>query len=195
MLASAAGRFKDRRIYATGGNDNSVGIWDLTEFFMTQEELPPISNGTSQIDHSRQTLAKFYPDEMVNSLAKFVSFKTISASPKFAGECNQGAAFLRRHCNYLGAKTKLLTTGQDTNPIVFARFNATSPNKVDKTILFYGHYDVVGAETNRPKWRTDPYQLTSINGFLYGRGVSDNKGPILASLYAAADLARTKTLR
>jgi di- and tripeptidase len=132
---------------------------------------------------------------MVNSLAKFVSYKTISASPKFAGECNQGAAFLRRHCNYLGAKTKLLTTGEETNPIVFARFNATSPNKVDKTILFYGHYDVVGAETNRPKWRTDPYQLTSINGFLYGRGVSDNKGPILASLYAAADLARTKTLR
>ncbi|KAJ5387645.1 hypothetical protein N7509_010186 [Penicillium cosmopolitanum] len=158
MLASAAGRFKDRHIYATGGNDNTVGIWDLTEFFLTQEELPPISN-----------------DEMVNSLAKFVSFKTVSASPKFAGECNQGAAFLRRHCNYLGAKTKLLTTGQDTNPIVYARFNATSPK--------------------RPKWKSDPYQLTSINGFLYGRGVSDNKGPILASLYAAADLARTKSLR
>ncbi|CAI7615409.1 hypothetical protein N7533_005161 [Penicillium manginii] len=178
MLASAAGRFKDRHIYATGGNDNTVGIWDLTEFFLTQEELPPISN-----------------DEMVNSLAKFVSFKTVSASPKFAGECNQGAAFLRRHCNYLGAKTKLLTTGQDTNPIVYARFNATSPEKVDKTILFYGHYDVVGADANRPKWKSDPYQLTSINGFLYGRGVSDNKGPILASLYAAADLARTKSLR
>ncbi|OOQ86633.1 WD repeat protein [Penicillium brasilianum] len=178
MLASAVGRVKDRQIYATGGNDNSVGIWDLTEFFLAQEELPPISN-----------------DEMVNSLAKFVSFKTISASPKFTGECNQGAAFLRRHCNYLGAKTKLLTTGEDTNPIVFARFNATSTEKVDKTILFYGHYDVVGADTNRPKWKSDPYQLTSINGFLYGRGVSDNKGPILASLYAAAELARTKSLR
>lgn len=131
---------------------------------------------------------------MVNSLAKFVSFKTISSSPKFTGECNQGAAFLRRHCNYLGAKTKLLTTGEDTNPIVYARFNATSPAKSEKTVLFYGHYDVVGADTNRPKWRTDPYQLTSINGFLYGRGVSDNKGPILAALYAAADLARTKAL-
>lgn len=46
MLASATGRAKDRHIYATGGNDNSVGIWDLTEFFLTQEELPPISNGT-----------------------------------------------------------------------------------------------------------------------------------------------------
>lgn len=131
---------------------------------------------------------------MVNSLAKFVSFKTVSSSPKFAGECNQGAAFLRRHCNYLGAKTKLLPTGPDTNPVVYARFSASSTETTPKTLLFYGHYDVVGADTNRPKWRTDPFHLTSIDGFLYGRGVSDNKGPILAALYAAADLARKKTL-
>lgn len=194
MLASAAGHFKDRRIYATGGNDNTVGIWDLTEFSMNQDEVPPISNGTAPPSLQEKRCTN-NADELVNALAKFVAFKTISASPKFNGECNQGAAFLRRHCNYLGAKTKLLTTGDDTNPIVHARFNATSPEKTDKTVLFYGHYDVVGADTNRPKWKTDPYQLTSINGFLYGRGVSDNKGPILAALYAAADLARTKDLR
>ncbi|EHA19495.1 hypothetical protein ASPNIDRAFT_178656 [Aspergillus niger ATCC 1015] len=178
MLASSAGRFKDRYIYASGGNDNTVGIWDLTDVSRAQPEQARINN-----------------DEMVNCLAKFVAYKTVSSSPKFAGECNQGAAFLRRHCIYLGAKTNLLTTGADTNPIVHARFNATAPNKVDKTILFYGHYDVVGADANRDKWNTDPYRLTSIDGFLYGRGVTDNKGPILAALYAAADLARKKELR
>ncbi|RAK78832.1 glutamine amidotransferase subunit DUG2 [Aspergillus fijiensis CBS 313.89] len=179
MLASAAGQYKDRYIYASGGNDNTVGIWDVTDVTRGgQAEKPPINN-----------------DEMVNSLAKFVAYKTVSASPKFAVECNQGAAFLRRHCIYLGAKTNLLTTGADTNPIVHARFDATSPDQVDKTILFYGHYDVVGADANAAKWKTDPYQLTSIDGFLYGRGVSDNKGPILAALYAAADLARQKALR
>lgn len=46
MLASAAGRFNDRLIYATGGNDNTVGIWDLTDVSVAQENLPPISNGT-----------------------------------------------------------------------------------------------------------------------------------------------------
>lgn len=133
-------------------------------------------------------------DELVNSLAKLVAYKTVSSSPKFAGECNQGAVFLRRHCSYLGAKTKLLPTGADTNPVVYARFCASSPKSTPKTLLFYGHYDVVGAETNRPKWRTDPFQLSSVNGFLYGRGVSDNKGPVLAALYAAADLSRHKCL-
>ena len=63
-----------------------------------------------------------------------------------------------------------------------------------KTILFYGHYDVVGADNNQPKWRTDPFHLTSVDGYLYGRGVSDNKGPILAAVYAAADLVRRKAL-
>lgn len=131
---------------------------------------------------------------MVNSLAKFVAFKTISSRPKFAGECNQGAAFLRRHCNYLGAHTKLLATGPDTNPIVYARFNASPQYGSDKTVLFYGHYDAVGAETNHLKWRTDPFQLTSMNGYLYGRGVTDNKGPILAALYATAELTKTRAL-
>lgn len=44
MLASAAGVFQDRRIYATGGNDNSVAIWDLTEH-PAQLEIQPIGNG------------------------------------------------------------------------------------------------------------------------------------------------------
>jgi di- and tripeptidase len=60
--------------------------------------------------------------------------------------------------------------------------------------LFYGHYDVVGAESNRHKWNTDPFKLASINGYLYGRGVSDNKGPLLAALYAAAELTQKKAL-
>lgn len=203
MLASATGSFKNRTVYATGGNDNTVGIWDLTEISHRQCDSPPISNGKARdfflyglqyVCDKEKKNTKLSIDEMVNTLAKFIAFKTISSSPKFAGECNQGAAFLRRHCNYLGAKTKLLITGEETNPIVYARFHANSPNRTDKALLFYGHYDVVSADYNRPRWKTDPYQLVSLDGFLYGRGVSDNKGPILAALYAAADLVRSKEL-
>jgi len=45
MLASAAGKFKERNIYATGGNDNTVGIWDLPDVSRPVSEKPPIDNG------------------------------------------------------------------------------------------------------------------------------------------------------
>lgn len=46
MLASAASRVKDRWIYVTGGNDDTVGIWDLTETSLEQDELKTVGNGT-----------------------------------------------------------------------------------------------------------------------------------------------------
>ncbi len=36
------------------------------------------------------------------------------------------------------------------------------------------HLDVVPAVTE--SWDTDPYQMVEKDGFLYGRGTSDNKG-------------------
>lgn len=54
------------------------------------------------------------------------------------------------------------------------------------------HYDVIAAPSPPPStssWQTNPFTLTGINGYLYGRGVTDNKGPILASACAVATLA------
>ncbi|OXB66157.1 hypothetical protein ASZ78_004016 [Callipepla squamata] len=51
------------------------------------------------------------------------------------------------------------------------------------TICFYGHVDVQPAK-KEDGWKTDPYTLTEINGNLYGRGATDNKGPVLAWINA-----------
>lgn len=83
-----------------------------------------------------------------------------------------------------------LLTSEHRNPIVFAKFSTPRKRK-GKTILFYGHYDVIRADAASPGgWNTDPFALTGINGYLYGRGVSDNKGPVLAALFAAGELAQ-----
>ncbi|KXU51641.1 MAG: dipeptidase PepV [Longibaculum muris] len=46
-----------------------------------------------------------------------------------------------------------------------------------------GHLDVVPC--NKEGWNTDPYEVTIKNGKLYGRGVADDKGPLIAGYYAA----------
>jgi len=49
--------------------------------------------------------------------------------------------------------------------------------------VIYGHYDVAYAE--KSNWDSDPFTLHGRDGYLYGRGASDNKGPILAAALAA----------
>lgn len=44
-----------------------------------------------------------------------------------------------------------------------------------------GHLDVVGEGTG---WTTDPYTCVEKDGVIYGRGVSDDKGPVCAALLA-----------
>ena len=52
------------------------------------------------------------------------------------------------------------------------------------TILFYGHYDVIAAENEKNEWFQDPFKLSGLNGYLYGRGTSDNKVKKREKVYA-----------
>lgn len=60
-------------------------------------------------------------------------------------------------------------------PVVLARFG-NDPSK--KTILVYGHYDVQPA-LQEDGWNTDPFTLIEQDDCLYGRGSTDDKGPVL----------------
>ena len=89
----------------------------------------------------------------------------------------------------------MFSTDGQRNPVVFARFSGTRHSVAQKkTVMFYGHYDVVSADSESDGWQSDPFTLQAVNGYLYGRGVSDNKGPVLAALYAVADIAQQQHL-
>nr|WP_246566544.1 Sapep family Mn(2+)-dependent dipeptidase [Tissierella simiarum] len=45
-----------------------------------------------------------------------------------------------------------------------------------------GHLDIVEVG-DIEKWNHNPFDLVEINGFWYGRGVNDNKGPMIGCLY------------
>ena len=63
--------------------------------------------------------------------------------------------------------------------MIIAR-HGTDPNK--RTILVYGHYDVQPA-LREDGWATEPFKLTvDDKGRMYGRGSTDDKGPVLGWL-------------
>ncbi|KAL8988887.1 MAG: hypothetical protein Q9177_002106 [Variospora cf. flavescens] len=178
ILASIVTEQQGKRIYVTGGNDGYVTIWDIGR------------------THHEPTEAAFTDnDQLLQSLSQLVALRTVSSKQEYAQDCRRGASWLRSLFKNFGADTEMLSASESRNPVVFAQFRGRgTPGKKRKRTLFYGHYDVVPADDKQRLWASDPFEMRGLNGYLYGRGVSDNKGPVLAAIFAAAELVAEKTL-
>ena len=66
-------------------------------------------------------------------------------------------------------------------PFLLATF--ASQRADAKTVIFYNHYDVQPADADQA-WTSPPFQLDIRDGYMYGRGVDDDKGHITARLTA-----------
>ncbi|PHH93333.1 hypothetical protein CDD83_7118 [Cordyceps sp. RAO-2017] len=178
ILASAVTTYGDHKYFITGANDNDISVWSILD--KAYSKKPP-ADGSE--------------DLLYSTLADFVSYKTVSSRPEYAEDCRKGATFLGALFKRLGGHVEMLSTEKAHNPVVYARFAGKKESAESrKRILFYGHYDVVAADNRKGTWKTDPFTLKGTNGFLYGRGVSDNKGPVVAALYAVTDLMQAQKL-
>ncbi|WWC63076.1 uncharacterized protein I303_105675 [Kwoniella dejecticola CBS 10117] len=161
----------------TTGSDSFVKIWNV--------DLPKAHNHDSEVDVEGEG------DVMLYALSKLVAVPTVS-DDAHRESCRQGAHLLKKILSQLGANSEVLSGEQGKNPLVLATFTGRDTGKPRKRLLFYGHYDVQPADEE--KWETNPWELSGRNGYLYGRGVTDNKGPVLAVACAAASLRQRREL-
>ena len=84
-----------------------------------------------------------------------------------------------------GVKTELADVGEQTlpdkskiklPPVILGTYGN---DKAKKTVLIYGHLDVQPAQLS-DGWDTEPFVLTEKDGKLFGRGSTDDKGPVLS---------------
>jgi acetylornithine deacetylase/succinyl-diaminopimelate desuccinylase-like protein len=125
---------------------------------------------TAQIDCAIQ-------DNLEHNLAELAE---LCAQPSIAAqnlgleECAQlTAELLRRR----GIEAEVIPT--HGAPIVYGHRQGRS----DRTLLFYNHYDVQPPEPLE-LWTTPPFEPQIRDGYMYARGVSDDKGHIICRLAA-----------
>lgn len=126
-----------------------------------------------------------------NREADLELFKKLVAQPSVAAQ-NLG---IKECCEMLcdilrdiGIEPQVFPTSG--SPVVFGELSCGIPNA--KTIMFYGHYDVQPPEPIEA-WNTPPFEPTIIGNRLYGRGTGDNKGQLLAHLFAVRSYLQTGT--
>jgi acetylornithine deacetylase/succinyl-diaminopimelate desuccinylase-like protein len=109
-------------------------------------------------------------------LAEFVAIPSVSRD-SVPADMRAAAEWLAGQLEFAGAR--LLETGG--NPVVAGEWLGAPDAPV---VLVYGHYDVQPTGS-RQEWRTPPFQLTVDGGRAYGRGATDDKGPVLVVLKTA----------
>jgi acetylornithine deacetylase/succinyl-diaminopimelate desuccinylase-like protein len=86
-----------------------------------------------------------------------------------------------------GVETEVLVAAEGRANFV-ARLRATNPTQ--RPVLIMGHMDVVGAQ--EAQWSTPPLVPTEKDGYLYGRGAIDDKGPLAGVVAAFVQLAERR---
>ena len=114
-------------------------------------------------------------DEVLEGLGALVGIPTVSARGERLEEGARKVAELARR---FGLEAEVVPF-QDAAPFVLAWHSSGAK----ETLLFYNHYDVQ-PEDPLDLWDSPPFELSRREGKLYGRGVSDDKGHILARLAA-----------
>ena len=147
---------------------------------------------------SSENAAKFikYIEEnqqqLIGKLAAAVEIQSVSGDPSRRDQVIKMGEWLLSQLKDLGADGDKYDLGmQDIDgkdiplpPVIVGQYGK-DPSK--KTILTYGHYDVQPAQKS-DGWDTEPFNLVydDKTGRMYGRGSTDDKGPILGWLNVIA---------
>lgn len=123
-------------------------------------------------------------------LSEFVKIQSVSTDRARFPEILKGAEFLKTVLRSLGFKV-FLCQKEKVPPLVIGEKILNSSHK---TIGIYGHYDVQ-PEDPLKNWRFPPFKLTLSKGRFWGRGVADNKGPIVQNLTAVKNLLQKGELK
>lgn len=123
-----------------------------------------------------ETWVQEHQEELLEELGRLVKVRSVRSAPEpgapFGAGPAQALALMLELCGRHGFSTRNYDNCVGTADL----------NHGEHVLDILGHLDVVDAGAG---WETPPFVLSrDAEGYLYGRGVDDDKGPMLAALYA-----------
>ncbi len=117
-----------------------------------------------------------YRDNIINTTCELINIPSVSIETEnsdmpFGKDCHKALNYFLNLGKELGFKTKNVD-----NYCGYIEFG-----EGEKLVGLIGHLDVVPSGDD---WKTPPFQASIRDGKIYGRGSIDDKGPVVASLYA-----------
>ena len=113
--------------------------------------------------------------ELVGAIARLVNVKSVKGDPEPGKPFGPGPAAALDEALALCRELGISTSDYAHNG------GLADLNDKETRLHILGHLDVVGEGSG---WDTDPYTCVEKDGMLYGRGVSDDKGPVVCALLA-----------
>jgi acetylornithine deacetylase/succinyl-diaminopimelate desuccinylase-like protein len=125
-----------------------------------------------------------------DELSELIAIPSVSADSARAGDVKRAAEWLAGFIRGAGGSAEVRETS--THPLILGDLPAS--NGPAPTVLVYGHVDVQPPDPLE-LWESEPFALEERDGWLYGRGVVDDKGQLYMLARAAADLAAAGELQ
>ncbi len=119
-------------------------------------------------------------ERILAEVIEFAAIPSVSTDPAHAADVENAARWVAAAVTSAGPfTTRTIPTAG--NPVVYAEWRG-APGR--PTVLVYGHYDVQPPDPLE-RWHSPPWTPTVRDGRLYGRGVSDDKAPMVIPIKVA----------
>ncbi len=125
-------------------------------------------------------------ESLVAELGELIAIPSVSADPAHQADVEAAAVWVADAVRRAGGSADVIPWGQ--RPLVVGEVRASKHPESAPTILCYGHFDVQPPDP-LDEWESEPFELAEREGWLYARGIADDKGQLYMLLKAAELLA------
>ena len=125
-------------------------------------------------------------EALLDELSELLRIPSVSADPAHRADVVAAGEWVCAFIRRAGGECELVDWhGQ---PLAIGELRASENAESAPTVLCYGHFDVQ-PPAPLEEWTSPPFEPTVRDGWLYARGVADDKGQLWMLLQAAAELA------